>query len=77
MLRFEGIACPRNVAENEREGVSRNKLEALDPVGPALEIAKQCQRRLGIADAGPADDPLDPGVCCSGIQGFRVYPFHQ
>src|SRR5437763_17081232 len=30
-----------------------------------------------VADAGPADEPLAPGLCCSGIHGFRVYPFHQ
>src|SRR5512146_2432936 len=29
-----------------------------------------------VADAGPADDPLDPGLSCSGIHGFRVNPFH-
>ena len=30
-----------------------------------------------VAEAGPADEPLAPGLCCSGIQGFRVYSFHQ
>src|SRR5215217_1541124 len=30
-----------------------------------------------VADAGPADEPLDPGLCCSGIHGFRVYSAHQ
>src|SRR5512146_1773165 len=30
-----------------------------------------------VAEAGPADEPLDPGDCCSGIHGLRVYPFHQ
>src|SRR5215831_17366452 len=30
-----------------------------------------------VADAGPADEPLDPGDCCSGIHGLRVYSFHQ
>src|SRR5215475_5556379 len=30
-----------------------------------------------VADAGPADDPLDPGESCSGIHGLRVYSFHQ
>src|SRR3954471_14903028 len=30
-----------------------------------------------VADAGPADEPLDPGLSCSGIHGFRVYCAHQ
>src|SRR6185437_2299496 len=30
-----------------------------------------------VADAGPADEPLDPGRSWSGIHGFRVYPFHH
>jgi hypothetical protein len=30
-----------------------------------------------VADAGPAEEPLEPGLCCSGIQGLRVYSAHQ
>src|SRR5215510_6557852 len=30
-----------------------------------------------VADAGPADEPLEPGRSCSGIHGLRVNPFHQ
>src|ERR1044071_9965503 len=30
-----------------------------------------------VADAGPADEPLEPGFVCSGIHGLRVYSFHQ
>src|SRR6185503_146811 len=30
-----------------------------------------------VADAGPADEPLAPGLVCSGIHGLRVYSFHQ
>src|SRR3954470_14045088 len=30
-----------------------------------------------VADAGPAEEPLAPGLCWSGIHGLRVYSFHQ
>src|SRR6185436_15440151 len=30
-----------------------------------------------VADAGPAGEPLEPGLSCSGIHGLRVYSAHQ
>src|SRR5512143_2317975 len=65
-----------------RPKVGRNPLtpqvragEVIDPLvsDPMLKPTQPA----AVADAGPADEPLEPGFCCSGIHGFRVYPAHQ
>src|SRR5579864_6649715 len=72
MLHDSAIAPVRGTSPNVgRSPVHPQRVEG-DDIDPSVsEPMLKATQPAAVADAGPAEDPLEP---CAGFQGFRVLP---
>src|SRR5579862_513670 len=75
MLQDKAIAPVRGTSPNEgRNPVQPQRVEG-DEIDPSVsEPMLNATHPAAVAEAGPAEDPLEP---CPGRQGFRVTPPNQ
>src|SRR5580700_2076137 len=75
MLQESAIAPVRGTRPNDgRKPVQPHRVEG-DEIDPSVsDPMLKATHPAAVAEAGPAEDPLDP---CPGCQGFRVTPPNQ